>query len=194
MPARSTQSGVLSAEHAELAVAITAFWRAAGPDKWFAKNAAFDAAIAERFTDAHHAAARGAFAAWENEAEACLALLLLVDQFPRNLFRDSAHAFATDPMALAAAKRALRRGFDARCGVQMKQFFYLPLMHSENLADQDLCLALCLQAGGADNIKYARLHRDIIVQFGRYPHRNAVLGRVTTAAERRFLDEGGFAG
>ncbi|MGE3245898.1 MAG: DUF924 family protein [Beijerinckiaceae bacterium] len=178
----------------DLAAEIVAFWREAGPEKWFAKDEAFDESIRTRFSKAHRDASRGRFAHWEHEAESVLALLLLIDQFPRNLFRDSAHAFATDAMALNVAKRALRNGFDAQCGEKIKPFFYLPLMHSEDIADQELCLALCLQTGAAETIKFARIHRDIIARFKRFPHRNIVFGRDTTPEEQAFLDAGGFAG
>ena len=178
----------------QLARDVLDFWQAAGAKKWFAKDDAFDAAIRERFAKAHRDASRGLYEAWESEPGSTLALLLLLDQFPRNLFRDSAHAFATDPMALNIAKRSLRKGFDAHCGEQMKQFFYLPLMHSEDIGDQEYCLALCLQSGKGENVKFARIHRDIIARFGHFPHRNKVMGRRTTPEEKQFLDEGGFAG
>lgn len=178
----------------QLAKDVLDFWREAGPKKWFAKDDAFDASIRERFAKAHRDASRSLYAAWEAQAEATLALLLLLDQFPRNLFRDSAHAFATDPMALNIATRSLRKGYDACCGERMKQFFYLPFMHSEAIADQEYCVALCLQSGNAENVKFARIHRDIIARFGRFPHRNKVMGRETTPEEQQFLDEGGFAG
>lgn len=177
-----------------LAQDIVAFWRAAGPQKWFAKDEAFDAEIRTRFFEAHQQAACNAFAGWIEEAESGLALILLLDQFPRNLYRGSAHAFATDPLALAAAREAFRRGHDARCGVEMKSFFYLPFMHSERIEDQELCLALCRTHGLAGNLSFAEEHRDIIRRFGRFPHRNPVLGRVTTAPEQAYLDGGGFAG
>ena len=174
--------------------AITQFWREAGPQKWFRKDAAFDAEIRARFLSAHEWAARGDGSPWLETPESALALLILLDQFPRNLFRDSAHAFATDPLALAAARVCLQRGHDAHCGVEMKQFFYMPFMHSEDIADQELCLALCRAHGLKENIDFAVIHRDIIARFGRFPHRNKVLGRMTTAEEQAFLDAGGFAG
>ena len=178
----------------QLASDIMAFWSEAGPAKWFAKDDAFDQAIRDKFAAAHRAAARGEYASWESDASSTLALLLLLDQFPRNMFRNSAHAFATDVTALNVAHRALRNGYDARCGGELKQFFYMPLMHAENIADQEYCLALCLQSGGAENVKFARIHRDIIAKFGRFPHRNVVFGRQSSAAEQQFLDGGGFAG
>lgn len=173
---------------------IVAFWRDAGPEKWYRKDEAFDAEIRTRFLHAHEAAARGELARWEDEPESALALLILLDQFPRNLYRSSAHAFATDPMALNVCKRILQRGFDAYCGVDMKQFFYLPLMHSEDIADQEYCIALCKIAGQEENIKFAVIHRDIIARFSLFPHRNMVMGRQTSPAAQAFLDAGGFAG
>ncbi len=173
---------------------INSFWRLAGPLKWFKKDVAFDADICVQFFEAHESAARGELSGWLDHPEGALALLILLDQFPRNLFRGSAHAFATDAMALSAARFALRYGHDAHCGVEMKQFFYMPFMHSENIADQELCLALCRAHGLKDNIEFAEIHRDIIRRFGRFPHRNPVMGRVTTQEEKAFLDAGGFAG
>ena len=173
---------------------VVGFWRIAGPEKWFAKSHTFDQAIALRFEAAHLAAARGKYDGWAAGAEGALGLLLLLDQFPRNLFRDSAHAFATDGKARQVARVAIGEGFDAQVEAPLRQFFYMPLMHSEDLADQDACVVLCEAAGAEQNIKYARLHRDIVARFGRFPHRNAVLGRATTPEEQAFLDEGGFAG
>jgi uncharacterized protein (DUF924 family) len=173
---------------------VVAFWTDAGPQKWFAKSDAFDADIRERFEAAHHEAARGAFSAWEADAEGALALLLLLDQFPRNLYRGSAHAFATDPLARVITRRAVDRGFDRQVAPALRPFFYLPFEHSEAIEDQDRCVALCREAGDTDTLRWAEVHRDIIVRFGRFPHRNAVLGRETTPAEQVFLDEGGFAG
>ncbi len=173
---------------------VVGFWRIAGPEKWFARGAAFDQAIALRFEAAHLAAARGKYDGWAATAEGALALLILLDQFPRNLFRDSGHAFATDGKALAIAKAAIGEGFDSQVEQTLIQFFYMPLMHSEVLDDQDMCLALCEALGSKQNIDYAHIHRDIIARFGRFPHRNPMLGRRTTPEEQAFLDEGGFAG
>ena len=172
---------------------IIEFWRAAGPRKWFMKDPAFDAAIRERFLAAHEAAATGRLDAWETTAEGALALLLLLDQFPRNMFRDDPRAFATDTQARAVAARALTRGFDAQIR-DMRGFFFVPFMHSEELADQELAIALYRAAADDDGLKWARLHADIIRKFGRFPHRNRVLGRATTPEEQAFLDDGGFAG
>ena len=171
---------------------IVRFWREAGPDKWFAKDDAFDRAFIARFHDAHMAAARRELDRWLDEAEGALALLILLDQFPRNAFRSTAHMFATDPLALSFARQAVAHGHDRTVDAALRVFFYLPFEHSEALADQDRSVALC---EGLDNYaRYARIHRDVIVRFGRFPHRNAVLGRETTPEERAFLDEGGFSG
>ncbi len=169
------------------------FWRTAGPEKWFAKNDAFDAEFTHRFLAAHEAAATGALDDWAQDAPGALALVLLLDQFPRNAFRDSPRAFATDALALHTARTAIYRGFDQSTEVELRAFFYMPLMHSESLADQDDCVALSRPLPGT-TLRFAELHRDIVRRFGRFPHRNAVLGRSTTPEEQAFLDEGGFAG
>jgi uncharacterized protein (DUF924 family) len=173
---------------------VIGFWRQAGPEKWFKKVAAFDEAIRLKFEPVHHAAARGEYDAWAESADGALALLILLDQFPRNLYRKSGHAFATDSKARAIARVAIEAGFDRHVDPALRNFFYLPFEHSENLTDQDYGLALCAEAGDADNVKWAGLHRDIIARFGRFPHRNAALGRTTTPEEQEFLDEGGFSG
>jgi uncharacterized protein (DUF924 family) len=170
------------------------FWFGAGPQKWFSRDAAFDAAITERFMPSYDAAAAGKFADWEKTAEGALALLLLLDQFPRNMFRASVRAFATDPAALAIAKRAVAHGFDRDLDLPMRNFFYMPFMHSENPADQERCVELSRLYSDANTLKWAELHADIIRRFGRFPHRNVLLGRATTPEEQAFLDAGGFAG
>ncbi len=174
--------------------AVLAFWREAGPDKWFKKDAAFDEAIRVRFLAAYEAAAKGLLADWERDADPALALTIVLDQLPRNMFRGDARAFAADPLARAVADRALARGFDEPMALNDRQFFYLPFEHSEELSDQERCCALFGATGDADLAKWAELHADIIRRFGRFPHRNAVLGRTTTAQEQAFLDGGGFAG
>ena len=175
---------------------IIAFWQDAGRKAWFAKTPEFDAAIRRRFTAAHHAAARGELAFWADNAEGALALLLLLDQFPRNLWRGSAHAFATDPLARSLARSAVDDGHDRSFPAPLRSFFYLPFEHSEALADQDLAVHLCeaLERETGENADWARKHRDIIVRFGRFPHRNRILGRTSTPEELAFLAEGGFAG
>jgi uncharacterized protein (DUF924 family) len=176
---------------------VIAFWQDAGPAKWFAHDQEFDAAICARFEALHHSAARGELADWGNDWEGSLALMLLLDQFPRNLFRGSAHSYATDPLARTIAKAAIEAGHDGQAPAELRVFFYLPFEHSEDLADQDRCLMLVQALDSASGSKFARwsaLHRDIVARFGRFPHRNAALGRVSSAEELAYLADGGFAG
>jgi uncharacterized protein (DUF924 family) len=172
---------------------IVSFWRDAGPERWFKKDTSFDEEIRRRFLAAHEAAAAGQLRDWENSAEGALALLILLDQFPRNMFRGDKRAYATDPLARAVTAGALVKGFDAQAG-DMRGFFYLPFQHSEDLADQERGIALYKAAEDEDGLKWQTIHADIIRKFGRFPHRNAALGRETTAEEQAFLDSGGFAG
>jgi uncharacterized protein (DUF924 family) len=172
---------------------VATFWHEAGPQRWFTKDDAFDAEFKSRFEAAHHAAATGALDAWAADAEGALALLVLLDQFPRNAWRNSAHMFATDGKARAIARAAIEAGLDRQVDAALRPFFYLPFMHSESIEDQERSIELNA-ALDANTQRFAVLHRDIIERFGRFPHRNKTLGRETTAEEQRFLDEGGFAG
>ncbi|CAN7383022.1 DUF924 family protein [Variovorax paradoxus] len=172
---------------------IVGFWRQAGPERWFAKNEAFDAQFRERFLAAHEAAARGELDHWAQGAEGALALLVLLDQFPRNTWRGNARMLATDAKALAIARQAIEAGLDLKTDEELRRFFYLPFMHSESLDDQQRSVELNA-ALDANTQRFAVLHRDIIARFGRFPHRNRLLGRTSSAEEQRFLDEGGFAG
>jgi uncharacterized protein (DUF924 family) len=173
---------------------IVSFWRAAGYDRWFKKDEAFDDEIRTRFLTAHEDAAAGKLTGWENTAEGALALLILLDQFPRNMFRGQARAFENDVVARAITASALVRGFDSQVPTDMRLFFYVPFEHSENLADQERGVTLYKAAGDAEGLKWAEVHADIIRRFGRFPHRNPALGRATTPEEQAFLDGGGFSG
>lgn len=170
---------------------ILDFWQSAGPSKWFAKDAAFDAALRERFLDLHFAAARHEHEALINDADGALALILLLDQVPRNVFRDSGQAFASDTLARAYAERAIAAGFDLRVDPALRIFFYLPFEHSESMADQDRAVALIAALDDANYLQYAEAHRDAIRRFGRFPHRNAALGRASTPEEKAWIDAGG---
>ncbi len=172
---------------------VVAFWREAGPSRWYRKDAAFDRTFRDRFLATHEAAARGALDAWSATAGGALALCILLDQFPRNAFRGSARMFATDAQARQVARAALERRFGQQVDGELRQFLIMPFMHSEDLADQLLCVRLAADLP-TDTLRYAVEHRDIIERFGRFPHRNAILGRATTVEEQRFLDEGGFSG
>lgn len=173
---------------------VLTFWRDAGRDKWFNKNDAFDRAIRENFLATYEAAARGELSDWEKTAHGALALVIVLDQFPRNMFRNDARAWAADPLARAVTQRALVTGFDQEVEKDLRSFFYLPLMHSEKLEDQERCVDLYRALGDENSLKYAEIHADIIRRFGRFPHRNPALGRNTNPEERAFLESGGFGG
>lgn len=180
------------------AQALLDFWlHDVGERGWFRADDAVDAALRARFGALLDAAlTRGErFEAWAKTPRDALARLILLDQLPRNLFRDDARAFALDPAACAAAEDALARGHDAATPGREKMFFYMPFMHAETLAAQDRSVALFEAAGAAfaDNLKHAVAHRAVIARFGRFPHRNAVLGRESTSEEATFLAEGGYA-
>ncbi len=163
--------------------------------KWFFGGAAFDAQIAERFSQTHERAALGGLDHWADTVEGRLALILVLDQFSRNLHRDRAEGYASDDKALRLANTALRLGDDLWLKVNRpaswRSFLYMPFMHSENLSDQRRCIDLFLTHGPAESIAFARAHHDIIARFGRFPHRNAVLGRDTTQEEAVFLSRNG---
>lgn len=173
---------------------VLKFWIQAGPEKWFAKDTAFDHAFSDHCCDTHYAAARRDLDHWLNEADSALALIILLDQLPRNAFRDTAHMFATDPLALRFTKEAIQRGHDRQVEPSLRSFLLMPLMHSESLADQELLLTLLDEESEAETYRFAVIHRDIIARFGRFPHRNACLGRDTTPQEQDFLASGGFSG
>ena len=158
---------------------------------WFEPNAAFDRAVAARLGDLHRRAAGGDLEAWQSSAEGCLALCILLDQTPRQLFRGEGRAFATDDQALEVAELALAEGFDRALPAEHRVFLYLPLMHSERVADQERCVALFAAEELRDKLCHAVEHADIIRRFGRFPHRNAALGRPSTAAEDAYLRDGG---
>jgi uncharacterized protein (DUF924 family) len=166
-----------------------------GADRWYTADDAIDAMLRDRFADAVAAARKGAYDHWILCSRSALALLILLDQFPRNIHRGSAEAFAGDAHAVALAKRALNLDLDLGVDEPERQFFYLPLMHSESQCDQDRCVRLMLtrmpETNGR-NLPHAIAHRNIIRRFGRFPFRNAALGRISTPAERAWLDEGGY--
>jgi len=173
--------------------AVVEFWRDAGPKMWFAKDADFDRRFRERFLGQHEAAARGEFADWRATADGSLALVLLLDQYPRNAFRDTPRMYATDALARQVADTAIAVGHDRAVAEDLAVFFYLPFGHSETLSEQERCVELAARLGDPHPAR-ARHHCDIVRRFGRFPHRNALLGRATTAEEQRYLDEGGYKG
>lgn len=170
---------------------VVEFWRQAGPERWFARNDSFDANFRQRFIDDHYAAARGERADWLETAEGALALLLLLDQFPRNCFRDTGHAWATDGLALHYARQALSAGHDQATEAVLRPFFYLPFEHAEDAAEQARSVELFAALGDPETLKFALAHQQVITRFGRFPHRNASLGRTNTHDEQAWLDAGG---
>ncbi|MFN3210967.1 MAG: DUF924 family protein [Roseovarius sp.] len=175
---------------------ILNFWLdEVGPKGWYEVSDKLDQTIRDRFLDVYERASEGANSLWLTYPSGTLAYVILLDQFPRNMFRDSGQAFATDKVALAAAKAAINKGWDTRIDAPARQFFYLPLMHSENLCDQDRCVRLICERmpeAGEQNMLHARAHREVIRRFGRFPHRNAALGRSSSGAEKAFMDDGGY--
>jgi uncharacterized protein (DUF924 family) len=167
------------------------FWREAGMQAWFNGGEAFDRECEARFLAAHLVAARRGHEDWLESAEGALALLLLLDQIPRNVFRGSGHAFATDGLARHYAGRAIAAGHDAAVEPALRAFFYLPFEHSEEPADQQRSVELFAATGMEAFLPYAVAHRDVIARFGRFPHRNRALGRESTAEEQAWLDAGG---
>jgi uncharacterized protein (DUF924 family) len=173
---------------------ILAFWCEAGRERWYKRSDAFDAEVRGRFVPLWKRAAAGELACWEDSDEGALALVIALDQFPRNMFRGTPEAFASDPLAREVARRAIERGTDRRIDPILREFLCLPFMHSEHLPDQLHCVALFQNTDSIENLKYAREHADIIRRFGRFPHRNRLLDRDTTEEEQAFRDGGGFAG
>ena len=173
---------------------ILAFWREAGYDRWYRKDGAFDDEVRRRFFGLWQEAAAGKLSSWEASDDGALALVIVLDQFPRNMFRDDARTYASDALAREIAGRAIGRGVDARIDPKLLEFLYMPFMHSEELPDQLRCVELFRKSGNTKNLKYAEDHADIVRRFGRFPHRNPVLGRATTPEEQAFLDGGGFKG
>jgi uncharacterized protein (DUF924 family) len=168
---------------------VLTFWFA-DPGRWWKKAPAFDAEVRERFLALHDAVERGACADWGESPRGALAYVIVLDQFSRNMFRDSARMFESDARALATARRALDRGFDQGLSRDERMFLYMPFMHSEDIGDQERCVGL-FEASVPDTLRFAEQHRDIIRRFGRFPHRNALLGRSSTVEELEFLKQPG---
>lgn len=175
------------------AAGVVRFWKDAGFKAWFTKDADFDLQFRDRFLTLHLAAARGECASWLNHPESALALMVLLDQFPRNAFRGTPHMFGTDALALKYAKQLVATKGDLAVDEALRAFVYLPFEHAESLDDQKRSVDYFSALGG-EWVKYAIEHHDIIERFGRFPHRNAILGRTSTAAEIDYLEKGGFAG
>ncbi|MCG5235054.1 DUF924 family protein [Xanthobacter oligotrophicus] len=175
---------------------VLVFWLAAGREKWFGGGAAFDDAVRAALLPAHEAAVAGALDTWRETPEGALAWIILMDQVPRNVFRGTPRAFATDARALAAAEQAIARGFDGAPQIApgLHTFFYLPFTHAEDKAAQARGVELYRALGQEEGMAFALVHKEIIDRFGRFPHRNPILGRQMSAEEQAYLDGGGFSG
>ena len=175
---------------------ILSFWLdEIGQKRWYDSSPELDAAIRDRFHADWVRASEGALSLWLTYPSGTLAYIILTDQFPRNMFRGSGEAFATDGIARAAAKMAIDKGWDLRIAEPARQFFYLPLMHSECLADQERCVRLMktrMPEAGADHLLHARAHREVIRRYGRFPYRNEALSRPNQVGETDFLAAGGY--
>lgn len=175
---------------------VLSFWLdEVGESRWYATDPDLDAQVRDRFRPAWEAGCQGRYSLWLTYPSGTLAYIVLMDQFPRNMFRGEARAFASDRAALSAAKAAIDRGWDLRIDEPARQFFYMPLMHSENLADQERCVRLLCERmpqTGKSNLLHARAHREVIRQFGRFPYRNQALRRPTTDPEASYVSAGGY--
>ncbi|MCX7565182.1 DUF924 domain-containing protein [Sulfitobacter sp. F26169L] len=176
---------------------VLEFWLdRVGPKGWYAVDDAVDSEIRETFMAAWEELRDGGLTEWLTSASGALAYLIVADQFSRNMFRGSGKAFALDPIALATAKQAICKGWDMKIDPPARQFFYLPLMHSESLCDQDRCVRLMherMPEEGSNNLLHAQAHREVIRQFGRFPYRNEALDRVDTRSERDYAARGGYS-
>ena len=177
----------------DVAVQVVEFWRDAGPQQWFTRDDAFDARFREAFLEEHFAAARRGREHWLGSADGALALMILLDQFPRNCFRDTAHSYATDGLARHYAMRAVEEGLDLQLVPKLRAFIYLPFEHSEEMEDQLRAVELFTERLPGEGLTHARAHAATISEFGRFPWRNAALGRTATPEEEAIMAAGGYA-
>ncbi len=173
---------------------VLEFWNDAGPGRWFAKDDDFDELVRRGFLTTYEQAARGALDAWADTADGALALAIVLDQLPRNMFRRDPKTWATDPAALAVATTAIDRGFDLEVDSALRRFFYVPFMHAEDIEAQERSRRLHQALGDQKTMDWAQHHHDIVARFGRFPHRNRILGRVSTPEELAFLQASDFRG
>ena len=158
---------------------------------WFKKSADFDREIEQRFFDTYQLAKTGELDDWRDRSKNILALIIVLDQFPRNMFRNTSRSFATDDRAVELTKYAVSNNYQQNLSPEERTFLYMPLMHSENKKDQEKCVALFTKLGREDNLKFAIKHKEIIDRFDRFPHRNEILGRESTPEEKEFLTQPG---
>ncbi len=180
---------ILGAIMIETASDVIKFWFSEKiKPRWFDSTPAFDQLLRDRYLETYNAAVNGELNEWFATPEGSLALVIIFDQFPLNMFRSKAQGFMTEADARRVANDAIEKQFDEMLSDEQKAFLYMPFMHSETLADQDKSIALYEKAGLNDNLKFSRHHRDIVIRFGRFPHRNEILGRSSTTAEINYLD------
>lgn len=170
---------------------IIEFWANAGPESWFKKDDAFDRAMVAQFKSLPDEIAQGNHQDWQTDAHGMLALILALDQFPRNMFRGTPKSFAFDELGLKHARTSIDNQWDAAFTPPLRRFFYLPFMHSEAIKDQHFCIELCRKSNDQEGIDYGMRHLEVIEKFGRFPHRNEILGRPSTPEERAYLNTEG---
>lgn len=175
-------------------IEILSFWWNAGFERWFVRSDEFDQQIIENFKETFAIAENGELDKWAESPHSALALLILLDQFPRNMFRDLPRAFATDKKALSIAQMTLDKKYYLAYPANIRSFYFLPFEHSEEMWAQDISVEYFRKFGESDGYLYALIHMDIIRRFGRFPHRNQILGRESTESELEFLNSGGFSG
>ncbi|WP_350335454.1 DUF924 family protein [Coralliovum pocilloporae] len=173
---------------------VIEFWWGLGEDGWFRKDEQLDQEMRDRFSDLHHQALNGSYREWESGFAGRLALVLLLDQFSRNMFRGTSDAYSGDQDALRIARLALEAEDDRALPMPHRRSYYMPFMHSEDLEDHTVCIDCHERLGDANGLKWAKHHADIVRTFGRFPHRNAILGRTSSPDEEAFIKKGGFAG
>ena len=177
----------------KLAEEILEFWSGVGAERWYVGSPEFDEDVRTRYEGLWADALAKKFSSWQLSARSSLALIILLDQFPRNMFRGNEASFKSDRMALCVAKKAISQNFDLEIEGDMRQFFYLPFMHSESLMDQDAAVrAFVTRMPKPQQLLHARAHRQVIRDFGRFPYRNEAMGRTSTGKEVAYLDAGGY--
>ena len=170
---------------------IIDFWFAEeNKSLWFNSSPLFDSELKEQFEDTYIAACEGELSAWEDSAEGLLALVILLDQFPLNMYRGDAKCFSTEQRSREISLKSIEKGLDKKLSNEQKSFLYMPFMHSEEISDQDKAISLFEEAGLKENARFAHHHRDIVQRFGRFPHRNSILDRENTDAEKNYLVSG----
>ena len=178
--------------HNDLIEEVLVFWfEELSPEQWFKKDAVVDAAVRAKFSTLYEELAGNGGQTWTDSPRGCLAAVIVLDQFPRNLYRDDRRAYTTDAVALTIAKSAVHRGFDEALSMHERKFLFMPFQHCEDVTDQNVSVELFSSLGDPKALEYAIRHKDVVERFGRFPHRNAALGRMSTPEELEFLTQPG---